>query len=230
MGSRIADEIREIKGELPQGVELVAVSKFHPTEAVREAYDAGQRLFGENRPQEMTAKSAELPTDIRWHMIGHLQTNKVKMIVPYVSMIESVDSEKLLRDIDRHAALAGRVINVLLEIHVAEEETKSGFTPDECRRFVGGGEWAEMKNVRICGLMCMASHTDDEARIHSDFRKVFNLFGELRQQYFNSPDSGFEYRSWGMSEDYKIAIEEGANIVRIGTRIFGERDYGNKQQ
>lgn len=225
---RIADEIRRLGSELPQGVELVAVSKFHPAEAVGEAYAAGQRLFGENRPQEMTAKRAVLPADIRWHMIGHLQANKVKMIVPYVSMIESVDSEGLLRDIDRRAAAVGRVIDVLLEIHVAEEATKSGFTPDECRRFVGGGEWTALRNVRIRGLMCMASHTGDEARIHADFQRAHSLFDELKQQYFPGDDA-FCCRSWGMSEDYKIAIEEGANIVRIGTRIFGQRDYGQKQ-
>lgn len=225
---RIADEIRGLRDELPQGVELVAVSKFHPAEAVAEAYNAGQRLFGENRPQEMTAKSAVLPADIRWHMIGHLQANKVKMVVPYVSMIESVDSAGLLRDIDRRAATVGRVIDVLLEIHVAVEATKSGFAPDECRRFFGDGEWTTLKNVRICGLMCMASHTGDEARIHADFHRVHSLFDELRQQYFPG-DGAFRWRSWGMSEDYKIAIEEGANIVRIGTRIFGRRDYGRKQ-
>lgn len=221
---RIADEIAALRSELPRGVDLVAVSKFHPAEKVREAYDAGQRMFGENRPQEMAAKHPVLPSDIQWHMIGHLQTNKVKLIVPFVSMIESVDTEKLLRTIDRHAVDAGRRIPILLEIHVAAEEAKSGFTPDECRALVDSGVFGELRGVKLCGLMCMASHTDDERRIHADFAKVNALFGELKQQYF-SDDADFCRRSWGMSGDYRIAVEEGANIVRIGTRIFGERDY-----
>lgn len=220
----IAGVLEEIRSELPQGVNLVAVSKFHPAEMVEEAYRAGQRIFGENRPQEMTAKQAVLPGDIHWHMIGHLQTNKVKMIVPYVSMIESVDTEKLLREINRQAQNAGRVIPVLLEIHVAAEETKSGFTPEEARTLIGNGTLEQLPNVRLSGLMCMASHTDDEARIHEDFGKVNRLFEELKSQYFIS-DPEFQYRSWGMSDDYKIAIAEGSNIVRIGTRIFGQRDY-----
>ena len=157
-------------------------------------------------------------------MIGHLQTNKVKMIVPYVSMIESVDSEKLLKEIDRQAERVGRKIPVLIEIHVAAEETKSGFTPEECRDFIDSGRYEQYKNVIYSGLMCMASHTDDEKRIHSDFRKVFNLYESLKSEYFSNNNS-FAYRSWGMSEDYKIAVQEGSNIVRIGTRIFGERDY-----
>ena len=195
----ITNAISEIKAELPDYVTLVAVSKYHIPEKLMEAYNGGQRVFGENRPQEMTQKHEILPEDICWHMIGHLQTNKVKMIVPYVSMIESVDSEKLLKEIDRQAERVGRKIPVLIEIHVAAEETKSG-------------------------LMCMASHTDDEKRIHSDFRKVFNLYESLKSEYFSN-DNSFAYRSWGMSEDYKIAVLEGSNIVRIGTRIFGERDY-----
>lgn len=221
---KISEALAEIRAELPQGVNLVAVSKFHPAETVNEAYLAGQRLFGENRPQEMTAKHSVLPEDIKWHMIGHLQTNKVKMIAPYVSMIESVDTEKLLREVNRQAFNAGRVIPVLLEIHVAAEETKSGFTPEECRRLIGSGILEELKNVELDGLMCMASHTDDEARIHADFNTVYRLFGELKRNYFLSDDK-FRCRSWGMSEDYKIAIAEGANIIRVGTRIFGERDY-----
>lgn len=220
----IAGVLEEIRSELPQEVNLVAVSKFHPAEMVEEAYRAGQRIFGENRPQEMTAKQAVLPGDIHWHMIGHLQTNKVKMIVPYVSMIESVDTEKLLREINRQAQNSGRVIPVLLEIHVAAEETKSGFTPEEARTLIGNGTLEQLPNVRLSGLMCMASHTDDETRIHEDFGKVNRLFEELKNQYFIS-DPEFQYRSWGMSDDYKIAIAEGSNIVRIGTRIFGQRDY-----
>ena len=209
----ITNAISEIKAELPDYVTLVAVSKYHIPEKLMEAYNGGQRVFGENRPQEMTQKHEILPKDICWHMI-----------VPYVSMIESVDSEKLLKEIDRQAERVGRKIPVLIEIHVAAEETKSGFTPEECRDFIDSGRYEQYKNVIYSGLMCMASHTDDEKRIHSDFRKVFNLYESLKSEYFSN-DNSFAYRSWGMSEDYKIAVQEGSNIVRIGTRIFGERDY-----
>ncbi len=220
----ISEAIKEIRSEIPSDVTLVAVSKYHLPERIKEAYDFGQRVFGENRPQEMTKKQQLLPKDIQWHMIGHLQTNKVKMIVPYVSMIESVDSEKLLKEIDRQAEALGRRIPVLLEIHVAAEETKSGFTPSECREFFENGRHKMFNNVEISGLMCMASHTDDERRIREDFRKVHVLFDNLKSEFFPY-DGKFCYRSWGMSDDYKIAVEEGSNIVRIGTRIFGERDY-----
>ncbi len=221
---KISDAITEIRSEIPSDVTLVAVSKYHLPEKVKEAYDFGQRIFGENRPQEMTQKQKLLPKDIKWHMIGHLQTNKVKMIVPYVSMIESVDSEKLLREIDRQAGAIGRRIPILFEIHVAAEETKSGFTPDECRNFFYNNLHRSYKNVEFSGLMCMASHTDDEKRIRDDFRRARELFETLKTDIF-SDDDKFCYRSWGMSDDYKIAIEEGSNIVRIGTKIFGERDY-----
>ena len=220
----VSQNLYEIKSNLPTGVELVAVSKYHPLEALQEAYDAGQRIFGENRPQEMTSKHEVLPADVQWHMIGHLQTNKVKMIVPYVSMIESVDSLKLLQEINRQAMRANRIIPVLLEIHVAQEETKSGFTPDECRALLESGVVASLGNVKVSGLMCVASNTDDEARIRSDFRKVHRLFDELKCGIF-AGDSAFRFKSWGMSGDYKIAIEEGANLVRIGSAIFGQRDY-----
>ncbi len=220
----ISEAIAEIRSGIPSDVTLVAVSKYHLPERIKEAYDFGQRVFGENRPQEMTKKQQLLPEDIRWHMIGHLQTNKVKMIAPYVSMIESVDSEKLLKEIDRQAAALGRKIPVLLEIHVAAEETKSGFTPSECHGFFESGRHKIFDNVEISGLMCMASHTDDERRIREDFRKVHELFEKLKSEFFPDDDK-FRYRSWGMSDDYRIAIEEGSNVVRIGTKIFGERDY-----
>ena len=220
----ISEAIKEIRSGIPSDVTLVAVSKYHLPERIQEAYDFGQRVFGENRPQEMTKKQLLLPKDIQWHMIGHLQTNKVKMIASYVSMIESVDSEKLLKEIDRQAAALGRRIPVLLEIHVAAEETKSGFTPNECREFFENGRHKMFNNVEISGLMCMASHTGDERRIREDFRKVQELFDMLKSEYFPD-DAKFRYRSWGMSDDYKIAVEEGSNIVRIGTKIFGERDY-----
>ncbi len=222
--TKIIDAIKEIRSEIPNDVELVAVSKFHPAEAILEAYSTGQRVFGENRPQEMTAKSEALPKDIKWHMIGHLQTNKVKMIAPYVSMIESVDTAKLLQEINKQAYAFNRVIPCLLEIHVAKEETKSGFTPDECRAFLEAGEWKSMKNVQISGIMCMASYTADEERIKNDFRTAYNLYKEFKELYFCNCES-FRYRSWGMTHDYKIAINEGANIIRIGTQIFGERTY-----
>ena len=220
----VSETIAEVRSEIPSDVTLVAVSKYHLPERIMEAYDFGQRVFGENRPQEMTKKQQLLPKDIRWHMIGHLQTNKVKMIAPFVSMIESVDSEKLLREIDRQAATLGRNIPVLLEIHVAVEETKSGFTPNECHDFFESGRHKLYSNVEISGLMCMASHTDDERRIREDFRRVHDLFDKLKSEFFPDDDK-FRYRSWGMSDDYRIAIEEGSNIVRIGTKIFGERDY-----
>ena len=172
----------------------------------------------------MTEKYKILPKDIKWHMIGHLQTNKVKMIAPYVSMIESVDSIKLLQEINKQAAKCNRIIRCLLEIHVAKEETKSGFTPDECRAFLDKGEWKSFNNIQISGLMCMASNTTDEKRVFNDFETAQNLFNEFKELYFAHCES-FCYRSWGMSNDYIIAIENGANIVRIGTRIFGERNY-----
>lgn len=222
--SCISDSLQSVRESLPDDVALVAVSKFHPSEAVMEAYGCGQRLFGENRPQEMTQKHSVLPEDIKWHMIGHLQTNKVKMIMPYVSMIESVDTLKLLREIDKQAAKVQRVVPVLLELHVAREETKSGFSVEECESLIGEGVLHGLKNVKLCGLMCMASHTDDESRIHSDFARAYSTFTYLKEKYF-ADDSDFRYRSWGMTHDYKIAVEEGSNIVRIGTAIFGERDY-----
>lgn len=221
---KVGEEIKKVLNELPNGVELVAVSKFHSAEDILDAYNAGQRIFGENRPQEMTEKYKILPKDIKWHMIGHLQTNKVKMIAPYVSMIESVDSIKLLQEINKQAANCNRIIRCLLEIHVAKEETKSGFTPDECRAFLDKGEWKNFNNIQISGLMCMASNTTDEKRVFNDFETAQNLFNEFKESYFAHCES-FCYRSWGMSNDYKIAIENGANIVRIGTRIFGERNY-----
>ena len=217
---KVGEEIKKVLNELPIGVELVAVSKFHSSEDILDAYNAGQRIFGENRPQEMTEKYKILPKDIKWHMIGHLQTNKVKMIAPYVSMIESVDSIKLLQEINKQAANCNRIIRCLLEIHVA----KSGFTPDECRTFLDKGEWKSFNNIQISGLMCMASNTTDEKRVFNDFETAQNLFNEFKESHFAHCDS-FCYRSWGMSDDYKIAIENGANIVRIGTRIFGERNY-----
>ena len=220
----ITSKIREINSELPQGVRLVAVSKFHPAECIMEAYNAGQRLFGENRPQEFASKCKVLPNDIEWHFIGHLQTNKVKYIAPYISMIDAVDSLKLLREINKQAANHNRTIKVLLELHIAEEETKYGLSLDACRQLLEEGEWRNLTNVKICGLMMMASHIDDEQLIRSEFELAANFFDEVKARYFAN-DPSFCERSWGMSHDYKIAVQCQSTMVRVGTYIFGERVY-----
>lgn len=224
MDTDIARRLQEVKDNLPDSTRLVAVSKFHPAELIREAYDAGQRLFGESREQELAAKVKELPRDIEWHFIGHLQTNKVKYIAPYIAMVEAVDSLKLLKEINKQAAKHDRVVKVLLELHIAEEETKSGLTLDACRQLLEEGEWREMKHVQICGLMMMASHIDDEAQIASEFDTAANFFDEVKKKYF-ADDDAFCERSWGMSHDYQIAVKHGSTMVRVGTTIFGPRVY-----
>lgn len=220
----IANRLREVTDSLPQGVRLVAVSKFHPAEYVKEAYDAGQRVFGESREQELSRKVEVLPKDIEWHFIGHLQTNKVKYIAPYISMIDAVDSLKLLREINKQAAAHGRTIKVLLELHIAEEETKYGLSLDACRELLEGGAWRELQNVQICGLMMMASHVDDESLIRKEFMLAADFFDEVKARYF-ADDDAFCERSWGMSHDYHIAVECRSTMVRVGTYIFGERGY-----
>ena len=220
----IANRLREVTDSLPQGVRLVAVSKFHPAEYVKEAYDAGQRVFGESREQELSRKVEVLPKDIEWHFIGHLQTNKVKYIAPYISMIDAVDSLKLLREINKQAAAHGRTIKVLLELHIAEEETKYGLSLDACRELLEGGAWRELQNVQICGLMMMASHVDDESLIRKEFMLAADFFDEVKARYF-ADDDAFCERSWGMSHDYHIAVECRSTMVRVGTYIFGEREY-----
>ena len=218
----IAQHIQELQASLPQGVTLVAVSKFHPVEALQEAYQAGQRVFGESRAQELVAKQLVLPKDIEWHFIGSLQSNKVKDIAPFISLIHSVDSLKLLNEIEKQAAKHERIIRVLLEIHVAAEETKHGFTPDECRELVN--HLPELPHVQICGIMGMATLTDDEARIDREFGELKQLFDEVKES--GAVDgSVFAELSMGMSHDYKVAIEEGSNMIRVGTYIFGEREY-----
>ena len=213
----IADNIRKLKSELPSTVELVAVSKFKPVEAIREAYEAGQRSFGENRPQELAAKAPQLPGDIVWHFIGHLQTNKVKMVVPYAHLIHSVDSERLLAEIDKAARAAGKVMDCLLEIHIAEEQTKQGFTPDEAVALAR--EAAERyPNVRLRGVMGMATFTDDREQVRREFRSLKAVSERL------SFLPGCDTVSMGMSGDWPIAVEEGTTIVRIGTAIFGKRN------
>lgn len=217
----IGTRLEKIRATLPQGVSLVAVSKFHPAEAVLEAYAAGQRLFGESRAQELTAKAATLPADIRWHFIGHLQTNKVKPVVAAASLIESIDSERLLMVVDREAERQGKRTDVLLQVHVAREETKFGFSPEELLDLIRRRVFENLKAVHICGLMAMASNTDDTDRVRDDFMKVAALRDEVMRI---APDlRGFDILSMGMSHDYMTAIECGSNMVRVGTAIFGER-------
>jgi len=218
----IEERLKEVLATLPEGVELVAVSKFHPEEDILRAYRQGQRVFGESREQELSRKQAVLPKDIRWHFIGHLQTNKVKYIAPYISFIEAVDSLKLLREINRQALKCDRRIDVLLELHLASEETKSGLTLDECRALLDGGEWKEMEGVRICGLMMMASLTDDKEQIRREMTSAADFFDEVKARYFADAEY-FNRRSWGMSDDYEIALQCKSNMVRIGTKIFGTR-------
>ena len=220
----VKGNLKQVLAKLPQGVRLVAISKYHPNEYIEAAYEEGQRIFGESHEQELRQKVETLPKDIEWHFIGHLQTNKVKYIAPYISMIEAVDSLKLLREIDKQATKNERVIDVLLELHIAEEETKYGLTPTACRELLAGGEWKELKHVRICGLMMMASYVEDEQQIRNEFRIAKNLFDEVQAQYFQDAP-WFKERSWGMSHDYPIAVEEGSTMVRVGTSIFGPRVY-----
>ena len=220
----VKGNLKQVIANLPQGVRLVAISKYHPNEYIEAAYAEGQRLFGESHEQELRQKHTTLPQDIQWHFIGHLQTNKVKYIAPYVTMIEAVDSLKLLREIEKQAAKCDRVIDVLLELHIAEEATKYGLTPDALRQLLSDGEWREMQHIRICGLMMMASNVDDEQQIRGEFQQAKQLFDEVKQQYFADCDHFCE-RSWGMSDDYKIAVTEGSTMVRIGTTIFGPRIY-----
>ncbi len=217
----IKDKLEDLKASLPAGVRLVAVSKTHPVEVLREAYDVGQRLFGENRPQEMKAKWRQLPPDIEWHMIGHLQTNKVKLIAPYVSMIHSVDSAKLIEVINEQAMKNDRVIDILLEVHVAREENKHGWDETELVKYLQDGAFRRMKGIQFRGLMGMATFTDDKQVIQSEFQRLNRLFSWLRHTFF---DLNFDTLSMGMSGDYLLAVACGSNMVRIGSLIFGTRN------
>ena len=218
----VAEELEKLKTEIPAGVNLVAVSKFHPAEMIREAYAEGQRLFGESRVQELLEKIKELPDDIKWHFIGHLQTNKVKQLVGNVAMIESVDSERLLDLIDAESEKKGVMTRVLMQVHVAKEETKFGFLPAELKEYFLSRKFEQLTNTHICGVMGMASNTDDLERVREDFRSIANIYNEIKTVI--SPDlRGFDTLSMGMSHDWKIAVEEGANLIRIGSRIFGDR-------
>ena len=220
----IKSNLKEVLNDVPQGVRLIAVSKFHPDEAIRAAYDCGQRIFGESKVQELQEKHEHLPKDIDWHFIGHLQTNKVKYIAPYIGMIHAVDSYKLLEEINKQAAKANRVISCLMEIHIAEEESKFGFSYDSCREMLNNAAWKELKHVAICGVMGMATNTDDEEVIRKEFESLKLFFDELKQTHFDGCDN-FKEISMGMSDDYKIAIAAGSTLIRVGSKIFGNRIY-----
>lgn len=217
----IQSQIAELQQTLPKGVTLVAVSKMQPIESLREAYEAGQGIFGESRPQEMCAKREQMPEDCRWHMIGHLQTNKVKYIAPFVEMIHSVDSLRLLDSINREAMKCGRRIDILLEVHLATEESKSGFSVEELREVIATEDIKDLAYIRVRGLMTIASNTDDEAVVAGEFKQLKNLFDELKPEF----GEHFDTLSMGMTSDYPLAIECGSTMVRIGSQIFGERNY-----
>lgn len=220
----VKEHITQLLGSLPQGVRLVAVSKYHPAEYIEEAYAVGQRIFGESHVQELRQKVEVLPSDIEWHFIGHLQTNKVKYIAPYITMIESVDSERLMAEINKQCMKHDRVVDVLLELHVAKEETKSGFAPEELEVLLASGVKEKYPNVRICGLMTMATYTDDESLIESEFEQASQFFDKIKTNYFVADDY-FSVRSWGMSGDYPLAIKHHSNMIRVGTLLFGPRVY-----
>lgn len=220
----IAERIHALTSQLPQGVRLVAISKFHPAEAIAEAYAAGQRLFGESRVQELQAKHEALPKDIEWHFIGHLQTNKVKYIVPYVSLIHGIDSFRLLAEVDRQAERVGRTVGCLLQMHIAREETKFGFSFEECRQLLQEGEWRQLHHVRLCGMMGMATNTDNMQQVEEEFRSLATFFHEVKTSWF-AADEAFCELSMGMSHDYPQAIAAGSTLIRVGTYIFGERNY-----
>lgn len=220
----ITSNILELRRHIPERVCLVCVSKFHPNEAIWEAYECGERVFGESKVQELCRKQEELPKDISWHFIGHLQTNKVKYIVPFVELIHGVDSLKLLTEINRQAEKIGRKVNCLLQVHIAEEETKFGFNEAELRDTLAGLDKAEFAHVSICGLMGMATFTDDSEQVRSEFHGLRALFNTVKEEFFPD-DPRFAILSMGMSDDYRIAIEEGSTMVRVGTSIFGRRNY-----
>lgn len=217
----IANNIRKIRATLPDGVTLIAVSKYHPAEAIEAAYAAGQRDFGESKAQDLRVKQQQLPQDIRWHFIGHLQSNKIKYIAPYIHLIHSIDSLRLLQEVNKHAAKAERVIPCLLQIHIAQEETKFGLTPQECRALLDEGTWHTLHNIQLRGIMCMSSNTDDTSQIEKEFATARALFDEIRAKHFsNTPH--FNIISAGMSDDYPLAIAAGSTHIRIGSTIFGE--------
>ncbi len=219
MKANIAEQIKRISDTLPCGVTLIAVSKYHPADAVMQAYEAGQRDFGESKAQDLVKKHDILPDDIKWHFIGHLQSNKIKYIAPFVHLIHSIDSYKLLQEVNRHGEKHNRRIACLLQIHIAQEETKFGFTPEECIEMLSDNDWQSLKNVEIRGIMCMASNTDDESQIADEFAKVQILFNDIKERFFAGNDN-FNILSAGMSDDYPIAIKFGSNHIRVGSKIF----------
>ena len=218
----IRSKIEKLREVVPSEVRIVAVSKFHSNGEIMEAYEAGQLIFGENRVQELVQKQQDLPKDIEWHFIGNLQRNKVKQIAPFISLIHSLDSERLMLEIEKQATLNNRIIPCLLQIHIADEETKSGFSPEECRHFLSEGKWSECSHVKISGIMGMATFTEDENKVRKEFNQLKSLFDEFKLNYFEN-DPYFKEISMGMTGDYKLAIEAGSTIVRIGTLIFGSR-------
>lgn len=221
----IAERLQKIKATIPHHVTLVAVSKTHPVGAIQEAYDAGQRIFGENKVQEMTEKQPLLPADVEWHLIGHLQTNKVKYIAPFVSLIHSVDSEKLLAEIDKRAAQNNRVIDCLLQVYIAKEESKFGLDELELEAVLDPNNISKYKNVRIVGLMGMATFTDNENQVHAEFKTLKTIFDLTKARTQSIDNVQLNHLSMGMSGDYQLAIEEGSTMVRIGSSIFGNRNY-----
>ena len=222
MTETITHNLKIIKNSLPEHVTLVAVSKTKPIEDIQKAYNAGQRVFGENKAQEMTDKAGQMPKDIKWHMIGHMQTNKVKYIAPYVALIHSVDSDKLLKEINKQALKNNRVIDVLLQVHIADEETKFGWNEEELEKYLNLKIYTSYSNIRIVGIMGMATFTDNEQQVKSEFAHLKTIFNRFQKQYSEIP---FKELSMGMSGDYSLAIEEGSTMVRIGSSIFGERNY-----
>ena len=220
----IQQNIEEIRKHIPPHIRLVCVSKFHPNETLMEAYTCGERIFGESKVQELCGKYETLPKDISWHYIGHLQTNKIKFIVPFVELIHGVDSYKLLEEINKQALKAGKKVNCLLQVHIAKEETKFGFSNEELIETLSEGKWKELSGIRICGLMGMATYTENREQIRDEFKGLKTLFDQIKKQYFTDASSFCEL-SMGMSDDYQLAIEEGSTLVRIGSSIFGNREY-----
>lgn len=220
----IKENLNKIRATIPEGVTLVAVSKTKPVSDLQEAYDAGQRVFGENYPQEMRDKHEVLPQDIQWHFIGHLQTNKIKYIIPFVTLIHSIDTANLLEAVNKEAKKHGRVVDCLLQFHIALEETKFGLDLDEARQLLDSEAFKQMENVRICGVMGMGTFTDDMEEVRKEFKHLKGIFDTLKNEYFAGQEQ-FKEISMGMSEDYPIAIEEGATLIRVGSKIFGPRNY-----
>ena len=219
----IQENINDLKKDIPTNVRLVAVSKFHGVNDILQAYETGHKIFGESRVQELIEKQPSLPEDIEWHFVGRLQRNKVKFIVPFIKCIHSVDSKRLLQQIERQATNVNRVIPCLLQIHIAEEDTKTGFTEEECWDFLSKGKWKEWEHIQITGLMGMATFTDDEESVRGEFKKLKDFFNKVKEHFFTD-ESSFKEISMGMSSDYKTAVEEGSTLIRVGSNIFGERE------